>query len=847
MLLLLIILPGAYTPSPAFAVLSGTPIPKAQVYLLDTTNTQSIGVYLGEGIILTSWQNITSEQQFWNIRAEQAPPLRHQLAWYLNDGEDQSPELAIHLMMCPAEDGYEISPSASPDLHTDCLPYNLADGMRVVSEDRELEVSIESLLYASRELDIAILTVNPDVLSTTFPSLESARLDAYPLTDEQVLRSLSSGHINFIPRHVVVSSAPNWLHNPLHGAFDGSAQLSNVVSIRNVMMRQSARLSKGQPYFSADGSVAGLYWGTNQQGLGGQATDFMNPTAIWYQTLWSVQEQLDHAGLRTVLENALLPVEVIGEPSIGDRFAPELGNMGYDALHYTLDLAIDPTIPSISGTVTLQAKATYHHLAQISLDLRNMDVMSVSVDGEIVDFQVEARKLVIQLPSPFDYGTIFEVVITYNGDPQPTDTPYGRTFTVGLEYSDDPPRLAFINQPDGANTWFPCNDHPADLATYDFHITVPDGYQAVANGIPSEPTANADNSSTFHWRMDQPMQTALVLVAVADYVLIENELPNGVIVRDYAYDGTEEKVADVLSSTGLAFEYLETFFGEYPYDSYGHVVTPMSDGALETQTMTAVSHSISQSDSEEQLFTLVVHELAHHWYGNSVVLQSWEDIWLNEGFATYAEWLALEQRYGPDEQFLRQRNLQERAVESSSRRTPLAYPLANQMFSSDSYMKGAWVLHMLRVQLGDDIFFELLQAWAAQYANQPATTLDFFRLAEQISNRDLTRFRRQWLETSGVPDYILVWSKTENGVEVRACNQRDEPYVLDVSIQFTDLDVTTTILDFHLADDAAQVYQLEFEPTELVIDPKQQILGSLRVQLTDGTPSCILSLGDDDY
>ena len=161
-------------------------------------------------------------------------------------------------------------------------------------------------------------------------------------------------------------------------------------------------------------------------------------------------------------------------------------------------------------------------------------------------------------------------------------------------------------------------------------------------------------------------------------------------------------------------------------------------------------------------------------------------------------------------------------------------------------LKGAWVLHMLRVQLGDDVFFELLRAWATQFADQSVTTLDFFRLAEQISDRDLTRFRRQWLETSGVPDNILVWAKTENGVEVRACNQRDEPYEFDVPLQFTDSDTTTT-LNFHLADDALETYQLDFEPSELIVDPEQQVLGSLRVQLTDGTPSCILSLGTDDY
>lgn len=809
-------------------------------------DNQSIGIYLGEGIILTSWQNITGENQFWNPRDEQSPPLRHQLAWYLDDGIDESAELAIHLWMCSTADGYRIQENENTDeIDADCIPYNLADGMRVTSEAYSDEIQIGGLLYANREHDIALLTTDTEAISTTFPNLESAKLDTHSLTLNQVLRSSSAGYMNLIPRHVVTSEA-RWLHNPLHGAFDGSTQLSNVIALRNIMMQPTTTISPGQPYFSSEGGVAGLYWGTNQQGLGGQKTDFITPTMNWYQSLWVAQEQLNHDGLRAILENALLPERVVGEPSMGDRFAPELGNQGYDALHYVLDLSINPEVPFLDGTVTLQAKATYHHLAVMSLDLRGMDVHSVTVGGENVDFQVQERKLIIQLPTPLDYGALFEVAIAYSGEPEPTQTPYGQSFTVGLEYSDDPARLAFINQPDGANTWFPCNDHPSDKATYDFYITVPDGYQAVANGMPDDNVIeNEDATSTFHWEMNQPMQSALTLVAVGDYVLIEEELPNGTILRTYAYQGTEDQVSDVLSSTGLAFEYMEAFFGEYPYESYGHVVTPLSDGALETQTMTALSRNIAQSDGEEQLFTLIVHELAHHWYGNLVALQSWEDIWLNEGFATYAEWLALEQRYG-DESPQRQRDIQERAVESSRRRTPLAYPLPNQMFGSDSYMKGAWVLHMLRNQLGDDVFFELMRAWANQYADKSATTLNFFRLAEQVSNRDLTRFRRQWLETSGVPTYVLLWSNTENGVELRACNQRDVPYELNIPLQFTDSEETIRV-DFHLSDGATQTYILDFEPDELSIDPDQNILGALRAQFTDGTPSCILSLDSDDY
>lgn len=812
--------------APVFA--SSTPIPHATVQLIDALGARSAGVYLGQGLILTAWQNVAGEKYLWDTATETAPSLRYQLPRYMGNGRPD--EWAITASLCPTKMGWIATQQPES---ADCIPYNLAQGMRVVMPDSQNEVAIQRLLYADRESDIALLVVNL-AIESVFPHLEAAPLDVYSLNPQQ---EVSLFGVNGEPLFTTVRQhQPEKMIQPLHGSFDSSSQQTPVIRLQSITQDPSLI---GTPYFSERGGVIGLVWAVSQLRGG----DYISPTIAWYHSLWTANETLHSLALYAVLAQALLPSHIPGHPTIGDSFSPELGNSGYDVQHYQLNLMINPTTRYLEGTATLTIKANYHHLSTLYLDLRGMDVQGVTVDGVAATYKVFKRKLGIQLPVPIDYGGIIEVAIAYKGQPASTPTPYGTFFTVGLEATDNPPRLSFANQPDGANTWFPCNDHPVDRATYTFNLTVPQDYVAVANGIPTDSTIDSATATAhFTWVMDAPMTTSLVVVAVADYSLVEDTTSGGVWVRNYMYRGTEEKVSSVLASTDLAFTYLETLFGPYPFETYGHVVTPLANGAIETQTMVTMPRSIVQADSEEAMFTLVVHELAHHWFGNTVTLESWQDIWLNEGFATYAEWLALELRYG-NERPLRQRTIQERALGTGQRTTPLAFPTPRDMFGADSYVKGAWVLHMLRLQLGDDLFFAMVQAWVVTYDAEPVNTLDFFRFAEQFTDRDLTRFRRQWLEKVGIPRYNLLWTQTAEGVILRACNLRDVSYEFDVPIVIngTQEDEMATI-NFHLLDDANQQIELGFLPSEMVIDPEQQVLGLLSAQYTDIMPSCLLML-----
>lgn len=824
--------------------------PNAAVTLTDAAGYSFGGVYLGESLILTSWQAVAGERLLWDVTNELAPQLRYQLPSYLDDGVIQSWEQAIDLTLCRAGENYRVvsnissAPNEQVKPENRCISYNLTHGMTVTRVQSSATIPISRLLYANRGTDIALLEVDDTALHRAFPDLTIVRLDDRPLQRGQMVYvDLTRRYYELDSLYSVLNALPAVEIQPQHGAFDGSAQRTAVIPIKAVLPTRLGQVQPsipiGQGYYSGEGGLVGLHWGVSSNGY-----TMFTPTTEWYNLLWQVNEILQNDHLELALNNALLPDSIPGLNTMGDSFSPELGNTGYDVRHYNLNLTIDPFSHRIQGTATLQIKTLYHQLTSLTLDLRTMVVDEVRVNDESVTFTQYERKLFINLAAPLAYGTVIDVMIAYSGIPVPTDTPYSNFFTVGVEYVENLPRMAFINQPDGANTWFPCNDHPLDRATYEFHITVPSTLMAIANGIPDEPTPFAATQMTYHWQMDAPMATNLAVVAVGDYSLVMDLSVPEVPIRDYAYSGTEAKVEALLSSTDLAFRYLQVLFGRYPFETYGHVVTPLPNGAVETQTMTIMPRSMIQADSEEALFTLVVHELAHQWYGNTVSLKSWQDIWLNEGFATYAEWLALELRYGP-ERAERARTTQERAIRGSRRETPLAYPLNSQMYDSDSYVKGAWVVHMLREELGSTVFFELLRQWAIEYADYPVTTWDFFRLAEQLSGHDLTQFRRQWLESPGIPEYQLIWTYGKQGLEIVACNQRDVKYDLrlPVEVQGTGLngEIANTTIYVELDSPAIQQFPLGWMPSAFTVDANQQVLENVTTFYTEGQASCLLS------
>ena len=450
-----------------------------------------------------------------------------------------------------------------------------------------------------------------------------------------------------------------------------------------------------------------------------------------------------------------------GAPGIGDPYFPLDGNGGYDVEHYDLDLRYDPATDVLEGSATITAHAT-QDLSGFDLDLQGMEVRSLTVDGHDARWSRQGQELVIRPAHPLREGAGFTVVVTYAGVPETLQDELGAS---GFLHTDDGAVVA--GQPHGAATWFPANDHPRDAASVDVSIAVPEGLEGISNGVLSG-TETAGGWTTWSWSAAEPMATYLVTLAVGEFDVRAYEAA-GVRYWD-AVDpdlatldldpGTEGPLAGELVDATLArqpeiVEALSGWFGDYPFSAAGAIVDDSSDltFALETQTRPVYPPLFFTDTLPAE--AVVVHELAHQWYGDSVRLHVWEDLWLNEGFATYAEWLWLEHEglSTPQQEF-------DAIAATPEDQLPPDFwtvvigdpgPAADQLFNAAVYYRGAMTLQALRNEVGDDAFSTILRAWAASQAGDTATTEEFIALAEEVSGQQLDDLFTAWVYTAGRP------------------------------------------------------------------------------------------------
>jgi aminopeptidase N len=305
------------------------------------------------------------------------------------------------------------------------------------------------------------------------------------------------------------------------------------------------------------------------------------------------------------------------------------------------------------------------------------------------------------------------------------------------------------NEPIGASTWLPVNDHPSDKARYQLSVTVPDPVEVIALGRLRD-TTPGPRPATTTWNYDarDPVASYLVSVATGSFQLTEGAAPaSGVPLRNAFPEGTAERYGPVFAGTGAMLDAFSELFGPYPFEVYGVVVVDEVLGyALENQTLSLFDAATAGGDQ-----TIVAHELAHQWFGNAVSVEQWDDIWLNEGFATYAEalWLdASDPTYDIDSDMaVRWRS----GSAGAGAFGPIGDPGRRGMFSPAVYWRGGLLLHALRRTVGDEAFFSLLQAWVQTYRDASASTADFIALASSVSGRPLDDFFERWLNDPTMP------------------------------------------------------------------------------------------------
>ncbi|MGW3131504.1 M1 family metallopeptidase [Streptomyces sp. NPDC001123] len=429
----------------------------------------------------------------------------------------------------------------------------------------------------------------------------------------------------------------------------------------------------------------------------------------------------------------------IGAAGAGDPYFPLSGNGGYHVSHYDLTLRYDTSSRHLDGRAVLTARAT-EKLTRFDLDLSGLKVTRVTVDGRTARFSRSGQELVVTPARALAKGRDFRVTVVYNGTPQQVTDPDGSA--DGWIRTDDGAFVA--GEPQGAMTWFPANSHPKDKSSYDFTITVPKGRTAVANGVLLGQHTSGGRT-TFRWRQTEPMAAYLATATVGKFKVQQYTTRDGIKVYNAVDPRETSGSAAVLKKLPSVLEWESKLFGPYPFLSAGSIVdhAPSVGYALETQGRPIY-------DSAPDLSTLV-HENAHQWFGDSVSLTAWKDIWLNEGFATYAEWLYSEQHGGDSAQ----KNFDALYAKPASDEL-WAYPPGDpgsgkNIFGEPVYARGAMALHELRKAVGDPVFFRILRAWASEHRYGHGTTAEFVKLAEGESGKDLGSLFQRWLYQKGKP------------------------------------------------------------------------------------------------
>ncbi len=433
-----------------------------------------------------------------------------------------------------------------------------------------------------------------------------------------------------------------------------------------------------------------------------------------------------------------------GAPGLGDPYYPGLGNGGYDALHYTLDLNVNPDENTLDATATLNAQAT-QDLSAFNLDFSGFTIHALTVNGAPADYRRSGRELTVIPAEPLLDGEAFVVVVTYSGTPRPFE-PQAVPLLMGWNTYEG--GVYVVGEPVGASQVYPVNEHPLDKATYTIRVTVPPPYEVAANGLLVEASDSGD-TRTYVWEASDPTASYLVTINIADFDVVKDEGPGGLPIRSFYPAGRGAEGVTVFARQVDMLEYYSSVFGPYPFEAYGVVVAGTELGfALETQTLVQYGSEVLEGDSEE----VIAHELAHQWFGDSVALASWQDIWLNEGFATYASGLWREHAHGREafDAWIGELYAYVRRV--AQFQEPPGRPSPDDLFSLNVYYRGALTLHALRERIGDAAFFTLLRTYADTYRNGNARTEDFIALAEEIGGQDLDAFFDAWLYQRPLPD-----------------------------------------------------------------------------------------------
>ncbi|UCE17627.1 MAG: hypothetical protein JSV84_12180 [Gemmatimonadota bacterium] len=525
------------------------------------------------------------------------------------------------------------------------------------------------------------------------------------------------------------------------------------------------------------------------------------------------------------------------------------GQEDFDVTYYRLDLDVDVDNETLDGSVTLRATSLISDLTEIVLNFYD-DMPVTSVTGDASGFTHTDNLVTVSLQTSYSAGQSFEVVLNYNG--HPWEGNLGLSFVT---VSNNP--LVYTEcSPFFARAWWPCKDTPVDKAnSMDLHITLPDNLVLASIGALQSVVDNGDGTQTWHWHEGHPIATYLVSITAYPYRTFSDIYEGaGGQAMDVDYYVYPEDYALALEDFNEIVDMIEFFaskYTEYPFidEKYGMAEYTGYYAAMEHQTCTSYGSSYITGDHSWD--SIIAHELSHHWWGNSVSVGSWHDVWLKEGFASYSEALWMENidgSYGLQDYMV----TTQLAVDLQESVYRYDITDAGNIFVSEVYDKGAWVLHMLRHVVGDENFFQILQSVYETYAFGNFVTEELKDACEQISGQDLDWFFEEWVYDVWHPEYYWGWNSNDLGDSfeitgfIDQIQSRGPVFTMPVEMAIATAAGDTIIVETLWVDEGSERFQLVVndEPTDVLLDPYNWILKEQSI-ITDPLVSYVINRVDD--
>jgi aminopeptidase N len=504
-----------------------------------------------------------------------------------------------------------------------------------------------------------------------------------------------------------------------------------------------------------------------------------------------------------------------------------------DVLHYRFEITLSDNNDSIHGKATIRfiplspADKTSFDLISLNKEGKGMHVSQITRETkhnttEKINFKQESEKVQLNWPRAIASTDTTTISIVYKGIPADgliiSKNKYGmRTF-----FAD--------NWPNRGRNWLPCNDHPADKASVEFIVNAPGHYQVVSNGIQVEETNLAANTKRTHWREDVPVSTKVMVIGVARFAVnLAGIVNNCIPVYSWVYPEDRDKG---FYDYAQALEILPFFIknvGPYAYKKLANVESKTIFGGLENANTIFYSEESVKGNRRSE--ALIAHEISHQWFGNMATEKSFAHLWLSEGFATYMTILYIENKYGKDTALAMLEEDRQQVigfVKHSDRPVVDTNPDYMELLNANSYQKGGWVLHMLRRQLGDSVFWRSLRNYYSTYAGLTADTDDLRKVFEKESKTSLSQFFRQWLYEPGIPELKIEWNynATTKKVNVTVKQLRGSfSFPLEIGIRsgggrisYLTIQVTSATTNSSIA--------VKDKPLQFLVDPNQSLLHS---------------------